>query len=118
MIALQFQLTTAQVRMLMAIAYEDFVPESLMLPRHEDPRTGGLGHFVSIVQRLISKDLVEHRNICPAYVATPQGKAIADMIVSECRQYVGLADTHGERHKRLAPLIAERAAADKRRVAR
>lgn len=103
MLSIVFQLTTAQTKMLLAIAYEDFDPDSSMLPRYK--RGSPATDFVGVVRRLIDRGLVTHHADAPPYRVTPEGFSLAQLLVRECEWAVNLAAGREARHKTLAPLI-------------
>lgn len=111
MIAVSFQLTTAQTEMLLSIAYQNWIGETC-LPEYK--RASPACDFVAVARRLIEKGLVSHHQDAPAYRATPSGRALADMIVDRCEWAVKLRKSETKRVKSWAPVIE---AENKRRSA-
>jgi len=102
MLAVNFKLTSAQVKLLLQLAYWDYTqlaPDLLTIPRRE----GVADMFIVTVRCLVSRGLVKHcPNEFPHHQVTDAGKALADMIVNECRGAVELADSMPKRLKKLA----------------
>jgi len=95
MISVSFQLTPAQTKMLLLVAFEHYEGD-LCLPAFHN----GRNDFVTVVQGLIRRGLVDHdSNRCPAYVATDTGRALAKVIVDGCKQAVNLEAGIEDRRK-------------------
>lgn len=87
MIGISFQLTPAQTKLLMSIVYEHFEGD-LCLPAYRS----GRNDFVTTVQCLIRRGLVEHHNTTPAYRATEAGCGVASMVISSCQELLSMVD--------------------------
>lgn len=110
MIALDFKLTSGQVRRLLAIYHgrtlgECESPATDMLREHWDTP-----HFFVVSHALVRKGLIEHR---PAeyphgqcWHVTPRGRAIAELIVEQARKIVALDESRIAREARLAAEVA------------
>ena len=84
MLAYKFQLTPAQVDMLLCFYFGDYrtidKSDSLMLDFNNS-------HFVPIGAKLMEKGLVTHDNTRnPTWLITSQGKSIAELIVAEAKK--------------------------------
>lgn len=104
MLSFQFKLTAAQTHMLLLIAFKryDPSPEGLELPQW--PRKMGVpDHFVPIVHNLQAKGLVTHSNDrYPVYQATPEGEALAKLILKDAVDIVKLHRGLKSREQRFA----------------
>lgn len=99
MIAISFQLTPAQTRMLISIVYEHFEGD-LCLPVYRS----GRNDFVTTAQCLIRRGLITHSDTMPAYTATDAGRGLAAMVVSSCREVLGMVDGIEDRRKVWKPI--------------
>lgn len=100
MIGISFQLTPAQTKMLLSVAYEHFEGD-LCLPAYRS----GRNDFVTIMGGLIRRGLVQHNSdTTPSYTATEAGLGLASMIVSSCRDMLNMADGVDGRRKVWKPI--------------
>lgn len=106
MLSVNFKLTTAQTRLLLALTYWDYTQLGPDLLTIQPRREGVPDLFIVTIRCLIDRGLVEHRqHEFPPYIATDDGKALASMIVRECRGIVKMVDGMDARLKKLAPAI-------------
>jgi hypothetical protein len=84
MLAFRFQLTPAQVDFLLVVysgKYRRMDRSVSLLPEYPH------SHFVSIAIKLGEKGLLTHDNSRnPTYLITPQGKAVAEMIIADAKR--------------------------------
>lgn len=100
MIGISFQLTPAQTKMLLAVAYEHFEGD-LCLPAYRS----GRNDFVTIMGGLIRRGLVQHNSdSTPSYTATDAGLGLASMIVASCRDMLKMADGVEQRRRVWKPI--------------
>lgn len=120
-LAFNFKLTTAQTKLLVTIANYHFAsvdgPRSdakYAVPVWKSPVEGGLDHFVGIAKRLQAKGLISHDpRRSPTYQPTPEGLAVAALVVREAKELVAL--THGLAARRRlydTTLTSDQSAAD------
>ena len=88
MLGFRFQLTPAQVDFLLVLysgKYERMDRSVSLLPDYPH------SHFVPIAIKLREKGLLTHdRNRNPTYLITPQGKAVAEMIIRDAKRIAAI----------------------------
>ena len=94
MIGISFKLTPYQTRLLIEMAFEHFQPEHLMaVPSSNN------SYFLMSAGALKRKGLVQHR-LCgekePAWTATEEGKAVANLIIKHAKELVELSEVKQE----------------------
>jgi hypothetical protein len=90
-LALNFNLTPAQVEMLLICAYGHYHQidplrgDSTIIPSFDSP------NFVGVGTKLIAKGLMTHDNSRnPTWLVTDRGRAVADLIVDKAQAMVAL----------------------------
>lgn len=106
MLSVNFKLTTAQTRLLLNLTYWNYTQLAPDLLTIQPRREGVPDLFITTIRCLIDRRLAEHRPFeFPPYIATDEGRALAGLILAECRDVVTMADGMSKRMKAIAPAI-------------
>lgn len=103
MLSFRFDLTSAQLDLLMSI-YGGLHHPSVAMADHRKPPIIDTPHFIPIVQRLIAKGLVIHvsrhdgeRSIGIGYVVTARGREIAKLVIEQSQRILSIAQVAKDR---------------------